>query len=440
MTISFLRWEGKRQDLSHSAVVVWVMFPQNSAPQHTQTRCSRLLFSAPLHRRSDAIFIFFVIFLSFIYSDPLTGGVTSNSCGELIPLTSERQVFWSHGTSCVQRAPAATGHRTPPRVVVAPPRVLGVCILRSDSYIESLVSPSTGPLYDPSTPLWECKPHAGLCSGTRKGKLHFISVPPPNTITIHTIQNSKHWKILRLLLPKPVSTTTENTDSGRVNTCANTCTRSGRGGGGGGRGGRGGPALPTDRDTFSCDTNTFQRWFPNGQVQRWQTHSGAGALSGNPPGLSLCLHMFWRPAVPGGAGLGNKTTSICFRCGFNRARMVFFFLQMNVSSPCFFWTRVVFSENLLAAQNDRLTLNPEFSFGSLIGGYLCSPNNTGPILSHGRSWTLQHKKIRFLSCVMASWWKINVGGCPPKGKLILCSWHKSKCIERVTLVQTCDMR
>lgn len=87
------------------------------------------------------------------------------------------------------------------------------------------------------------------------------------------------------------------------------------------------------REGESCPANWLwhlQLWhkhipvvIPNGQVQRWQTHSSTGMLSGNPPGLFLCLHMFWRPTVPGGAGLGNKITSICFRCGLNHAHIVF---------------------------------------------------------------------------------------------------------------------
>lgn len=47
---------------------------------------------------------------------------------------------------------------------------------------------------------------------------------------MHFKKKSKHWKILRVLLPKPASTITENTDSDRVNMCANTCTHSQAGG------------------------------------------------------------------------------------------------------------------------------------------------------------------------------------------------------------------
>lgn len=81
---------------------------------------------------------------------------------------------------------------------------------------------------------------------------------------------------------------------------------------------------------------------------------------------------------------------------------------MNVSSLCFCWTEIVFSGSLLAVQNDRLTLNPQFSFRFSDRGSLCNPNNTAPILFSWQELDIALKKIRFLSCGIASWWKNNV--------------------------------
>lgn len=165
---------GRRQDLSDSAVVIRVMFPQNSVPQHTQICCSHLLVFL---RRSDGIFIFFgkYSFHSFIETHsqlvwPETAAV------KLFPDIWKASVLV---TWCLMRAKGPCSNWPRDTLRVMAPLGARVCILMSDTYIESLVSPNMGPFIIHQHPS-DSKPRARLCSGTRKGKLDFISVcfPP----------------------------------------------------------------------------------------------------------------------------------------------------------------------------------------------------------------------------------------------------------------------
>ena len=57
--------------------------------------------------------------------------------------------------------------------------------------------------------------------------------------------------------------------------------------------------------TLPADPRHLQLWhkhipgvIPTGQVQCWQIHSSPGMPSGNPPGVPLSFHMFWRLRCP----------------------------------------------------------------------------------------------------------------------------------------------
>lgn len=147
--------------------------------------------------------------------------------------------------------------------------------------------------------------------------------------------------------------------------CANTCTHS--------QAGEGGRVLPCQlivtpsavtqthssgdsQRTSSALTDTFQHWHAV-RKPTWSLSLPPYVLEANCPRWSwtwkqiqFYLFQMWLKSCPHSV-----------------------FPPMNVSSQCFFWTQIVFSGNLLAVQNDRFTLNPEFSFWSLIGGIYATP-------------------------------------------------------------------